>query len=140
MELRIEDVGTTKVFLVDGPLDEKAALDLQQTILEVVEEGHHHVIIDLRRVPRVSSHALRTFLMLTRRLDSMSGRLALCAPSPDVTSALAMSGLNRLCFVTPTRDEALRRLALDERIDRLAVLVSELLARAETRRQAATPA
>ncbi len=140
MELKIEDAGAVRVFLPAGTLDERATLELQQAILEEVEEGRRHVVIDLRHVVRVTSHALRTFLMLTRRLDSMSGRLALCAPPPDVDSALAMSGLNRLCFVTPTRDEALRRLARDERIDRLAALVAELLARAEARRKAAAPA
>ncbi|MGD8439199.1 MAG: STAS domain-containing protein [Holophagae bacterium] len=121
----------------DGELNETTSGVLRGRVLDIAEEGRRLVIIDLRTTSSATSHALRVLLMLSKKLQSVGGRLVICGARDDVDNALTLSGLNRLCCVTADRDQAVDQLMVENRIVRLAALVAKLLDRAEQRRASA---
>jgi anti-anti-sigma factor len=120
----------------EGALDETSSGELETVALEVMEEGGRLIVIDLAKASSASSHAFRMLLMLSKKLQSVGGRLVVCGARSRVDNALSLSGLKRLCCVKVDRDGALIELMVEDRIVRLAEIVSRLLGRAEKRRQA----
>lgn len=130
------DRGIT-TFTPDGELNETSSGVLRDRVLETAEDGRTLIIIDLGTTTSATSHALRVLLMLSKKLQSVGGRLVICGARDDVGNALTLSGLNRLCCVTTDRDQAVDQLVVENSIARLAALVAKLLARAEQRRASA---
>lgn len=120
----------------DGDLSDASSAALQARVLELTEEGRHLIVIDLAKTTSATSQALRVLLMLSKKLQSLGGRLVICCARSDVGNALALSGLNRLCCVTAGREQAIGELRVEEKVVRLAALVAQLLGRAEARRAA----
>jgi anti-sigma B factor antagonist/stage II sporulation protein AA (anti-sigma F factor antagonist) len=120
----------------DGELDETTSAEFSEAVSELMDQGHHLIVIDLGKTTAASSHAFRSLLMLSKRLASVGGRLVVCAAQRNVAGALSLSGLSRLCCVRASRKQAVSELMVEERIDRLAVLVARLLRRGAERRQA----
>jgi anti-anti-sigma factor len=121
----------------DGDLSETSSGVLQSTAAELMEEGTRLVVVDLVTTTEASSHAFRMLLMLSKRLESVGGRLVVCGAQSNIESALTLSGLNRLCCVRTGRPDAVKELLVEGRIVRLAKLVAQLLGLAEKRRRAA---
>lgn len=133
MEAEVQKAGSVVVVKPSGELDQIAAKELEEKIWELLEAGELHLVIDLASTTKVAGAALRSFLMLTKKLETLGGRLALCSAHRDVQKAIAVSGLNHLCSITGTRAEAIELLAVDETMARIADLAAELLGKAETR-------
>ncbi len=120
----------------EGDLNETSSGVLQARALEIMEEGRQQIIIDLEMTSGTSSHALRMLLMVSKKLQSVGGKLVICSAQSHVDNALNLSGLNRLCCIRPDRERAVAELMVKERIIRLAALVAKLLGCAEQRRAA----
>ncbi len=133
METEVQKAGSVVVIKPSGVLDQAAAKELEEEISGLLEGGELHMVIDLGATTKVAGAALRSFLMLTKKLESLGGRLALCSAHRDVQRAVAVSGLNHLCSITGTRAEAIELLAVDETLARIADLAAELLGKAELR-------
>ncbi len=121
----------------EGALDETTSVELVQAVSALMENGDDLIVIDLARTTAASSHAFRALLMLSKRLLSTGGRLVVCAAQNSVANALKLSGLTRLCCVRDHQTDAVDELLIEERIERLAALVSKLLVRGERRRKLA---
>lgn len=138
--MRFELHRTTKrgitVLEPEGTLNEGSSAQLESAALEVMEDGGRLIIIDLAKASKASSHAFRMLLMLSKKLNSVGGRLIVCGARSRVDNALSLSGLKRLCCVKVDRDGAMMELLVEDKIVRLAEGVAELLTRAEKRRLA----
>ena len=121
----------------EGALNETTSAEFLETVSELMDQGHHLIVIDLAKTSAASSHAFWALLMLSKRLASVGGRLVVCAAQRSVAGALSLSGLARLCCVRDNRKDAVNELLVDKSIDRLAVLVSQLLQTGAQRHQAA---
>ncbi|MCG6964457.1 MAG: STAS domain-containing protein [Acidobacteria bacterium] len=133
METEVQKAGSVVVLKPAGELDQVTAKELEEKIWELLEGGELHLVIDLGGTTKVAGAALRSFLMLTKKLESLGGRLALCSAHRDVQRAISVSGLSHLCSITGTRAEAIELLTVDETLARIADLAAELLGKAETR-------
>jgi len=67
------------------------------------------VVLDCEAVGQVSSAATRVLLMAVRKLERAQRRLVLCALSPKVRDAFAVSGFDKDFTIVATRDEAMQR-------------------------------
>jgi anti-anti-sigma factor len=129
--------GGITVLQPEGQLVEASSEVLQARVSELMEEGTRLMVIDLTMTSEASSHAFRMLLMLSKRLQSVGGRLVICGAQKGVESALTLSGLTRLCCVRADRSDSVKELMVEGRIVRLADLVARLMARAEARRMPA---
>ena len=137
MKLELEEIDSIIVVRPQGNLDKEAVKEFQEKLADFLAKEDPRVVVDLSGASRVTSAALRLFVSLSKQLDSRGGGFTLCGPTGDVARAITVGGLDRLCRVVPELRQALDSLKVDDRLDRLASLVSDLLARAEVRHQAA---
>jgi anti-anti-sigma factor len=137
MKLELEQVDSIVVVHPQGDFDNEGVREVQDGLAEHLAKDDPKIIVDLSGTSRVTSAALRLFVSLSKQLDSRGGGFALCGPKNDVARALLVGGLERVCKVVPDLNEALEWLRIDDRLDRLARLVVDLLARADDRRRLA---
>jgi len=116
-----------------GHLDKGTSPEFQARVVELVDEGARHIVVDLTKTEHIGGAGLRVLLMLSKKLDSMDGGLVLCCMSQGVRKAFDLAGFTRLFSITPTRDRAIRELSGDETVARVSDLAAELLAASEER-------
>jgi anti-sigma B factor antagonist len=102
-------------------------------VVELVEEGTRHIVMDLIKTEHIGGAGLRVLLMLTKKLDSMDGGLVLCSMSQEVRKAFDLAGFTRLFSIAPSREEAIQELSGDQTVARVSDLAADLLAASEKR-------
>lgn len=92
----VSDVdGTVIASFGGGPLNEEENIDeLGQSLFQLVEQlGFRRVVIDLSRVPYVTSSVLGKLITLHRKLNRVEGRLLLCGLQETVQQVMQRSNL-----------------------------------------------
>ncbi len=114
-----------------GPLDRKTSVELQQRVGELIDAGSRLLVVDLSRTDSIAGAGIRVLLMLSRKLESMDGRLVLCAASPELRRSFDVAGIGRMLAAAGTRAEAIRNLSGDQAVARVSELALDLLARSD---------
>ncbi|QMU76835.1 STAS domain-containing protein [Streptacidiphilus sp. PB12-B1b] len=79
-----------------GDLDLDSAPVLIAAVEELVDLGHHHLVLDLAQLSFCDSMGLSAFLRLLRRTKSVGGSLTLMSPPDQVKRLLSMAGLDQI--------------------------------------------
>ncbi len=133
MELVTSSEGTVTVVALSGRLDRDAGEDMEEQLAVLLQGGQRHLVLDLQELEQIDSAGLRLLLKLGKRLDAMDGRLVLCGMCTRVRRSFHLAGLMSLFTITLSRNEAVRELAGDENLARIADLAADLLAIGEQR-------
>ena len=91
MEVYIKTVRQVAVVEIVGELDGKTAPEAQERVLPLVQPGCK-IILDMTKVPYMSSAGLRLFLLLNRKISSHNGRIALIGLSEEIRDTMDMTG------------------------------------------------
>jgi len=94
MDYKIDTVGDITVISLKGAFDRSAHGDMEMELLSLVRFGSD-LIIDLSGLTFISSTGLHFLLDLYRRCKRQSARLALAAPSAQVSQVLTMTGIQQ---------------------------------------------
>jgi anti-anti-sigma regulatory factor len=111
--LAVEQAGdVTVVTLLHPEILSTATIELvgRQLLAVVGEESNRQVLLDFRKVVRLSTPLIGKVLELHARLRQGGGRVALCSVAPDLYVAFDLLRLPRLLPFYRTREKALRRL------------------------------
>lgn len=98
MELALEDrseAGWT-VVAVAGELDLHTSPRLRERLLELIDEGHRSVAVDLSGVGFMDSSSLGALVMCLKRMREHEGRLALVGVQASPMKVLQLTGLDRI--------------------------------------------
>ncbi len=97
---------------VEGRLDGANSPQLTAALEELALSGQKFVVVDLARVPYISSAGLRTLINGAKRLRSRrgGGEMHLAAAGDRVIEVLELAGLLPVLRVYPTSDEAVASL------------------------------
>jgi anti-sigma B factor antagonist len=79
-----------------GRLNMAAAPQLSAMISEVVADGCAHVVIDLSGTEFIDSSGLGALVASLKRCRQAGGDMRLAAPTPQVTTALQLTNLDRV--------------------------------------------
>jgi anti-anti-sigma factor len=83
-------------------------VSLAEQIKEVVENHFiYRVVLELHRVPELSSQLIGELVQLDRYILKHDGVLRICGLSPESRATLEMCGLDDLCLAYETREEAI---------------------------------
>jgi anti-anti-sigma factor len=107
MEIVEEREGDVLVLAPVGRLDTTTSRDFEKRLLELVNGGNVHYVIDFVRLDYVSSAGLRVLVMLGKRLPGMSGSLVLSSLSPQVREVFDIAGFTRIFNIVADRKHAL---------------------------------
>ena len=100
-------VDETQVLDLEGEVDVYTAPLLRQAIVDLVDGGAKHVLINLERVDYLDSTGLGILIGGVKRLKEQGGALRLVGPSARITRIFEITGLNKIFDVYATEQDAL---------------------------------
>jgi len=109
LEINETKHGDAMVVVPDGSLGSAPeCTKLEQRLSILLEKRTQSIIVDLVQVRRISGAALRTLLVVKRRLASGGGALVLCRLNEKVLKVFEIAGFDRDFTIVPSLDEALK--------------------------------
>jgi anti-sigma B factor antagonist len=106
MDIEVVPLGPVTVVAPKGDLDMTVAEPLKRRLTELIDQGRWRVVLDLGAVAYIDSAGLGTLVAAMKRARGAGGDIKLCALQPDVRSIFAMTRLNKVMDVHPTRQAA----------------------------------
>jgi anti-anti-sigma factor len=110
MIAKLETEGGCKILRASGRIDFESALDFEQQINAMIQQGGDCFIIELSEVELLSSAGLRVLLSTAKRVSHRDALLGLAAPSQVVCQVFEISHFNLLFKIFPTVAEAIAAL------------------------------
>ena len=69
LTITVDTVQSTKVIKLDGRIDGLTTPDFQTQVLELIESGDNHIVVDMSAVPYISSVGFRVFIIAQKKLS-----------------------------------------------------------------------
>jgi anti-sigma B factor antagonist len=105
--------GKLTIVTVSGELDVFTSPRLRETLLDVVEGGALHLIVDLSGVEFLDSTGLGVLVGIHHRLQAHDGTMSFVGASERLRRVFHITRLDKLFTIHPTLDDALRHAAGD---------------------------
>lgn len=109
MELSLETrtVDDRTVLRVGGEIDVYTAPRLRERLVQLVDEGVRHVVVDMEQVEFLDSTGLGVLVGGLKRARTVDGSLALVCEQPRILKIFRITGLERVFDIYPSVDAAL---------------------------------
>src|SRR5215211_2748254 len=101
---------TTQVVSVAGEVDLYSAPELKMQILNAIEAGKNHIVVDLAQTTFIDSTTLGVLVGARKRLREQDGALAVVCPDNDKLALFEMTGLDRVFEIYDDRNAAVAAL------------------------------
>lgn len=95
-------------------LDATHAADIKSELVFLIKSGHKNIIVDLEKTRYIDSSGLSALLTGNRLSHDQKGSFVLCCLQPNVEKLVAISQLNSVFEITPTRNEAIDLVLFEE--------------------------
>ncbi|HSU56593.1 MAG TPA: STAS domain-containing protein [Candidatus Dormibacteraeota bacterium] len=96
MDIEKKISGENLELLLAGRVDGPAAHELEVEELAAMKQSYKAIFVNLAQATFLCSAALRVLLQYHRQMKGRGGQLLVTRPSPEVTSALEMTGFPEL--------------------------------------------
>lgn len=94
------------VIVVEGEIDLQTAPRLHQELLDQVNAGHRHLVVDLQAVDFLDSTALSVLIAAAKRVRPDGGSVQIVATNPAVLKIFRVTGLVKVFPIHATVPEA----------------------------------
>lgn len=101
------------VITVAGELDLRSSTVLKSGIVDAIDQGARHVILDMSAVTFIDSMGLGALVGGLRRLRAVDGEIALVCADHSIVRIFEITGLDRIFPIHPTLDDALPHVPLN---------------------------
>jgi anti-sigma B factor antagonist len=108
IDLKTEDSGETHVFRLRGSLDLATAPTVRAAVMEAIEGGSHHLIVDLTQLEFLDSTGLGVLIGAHRRTAERNGSFRLVISDGPISRLLNITGLIAVFAVYHSVDGAKR--------------------------------
>lgn len=95
------------VLAIRGEIDLFTAPDVKRAAAEAIEAGARSVVVDLSETRFLDSSGLGALIGIARRVRPAGGDVVVVNTEPTTASTFAITGLDGVLPVVPTREEAL---------------------------------
>ena len=114
LRVDVERMAGSSAILVrcHGDIDAHTFMDFEDAINGILDEEVTHIAVDLKDVNYVSSAGMGVLIAAQSEAQDGGGGVALIGPSPAVREVLESIGLNDLCLIAETEQEALEWLGV----------------------------
>lgn len=111
MSLAVREEKDAAVVAVGCHLDYGFAGTFKERILQLIEAGQRHLVIDLSGVNFVDSSGLGALVSVLRAVSAKGGDVVLAGLQPNIRAMLELTRLDRIFAVYDTPADALAALA-----------------------------
>jgi len=95
-EIEIEQGKIPGKIIVKGRINTLNAPRLESEIINTLNAGNKHIILDLSRVSYLSSTGIRVLLKTFKQANTLGGKLNIEHPSENVKNVLGMAALKEM--------------------------------------------
>lgn len=95
---------------LEGRLDAASSPLVEQKITSFIDAGHRKLLLSFEQVDYLSSAGMRVLLTLSKKLQSLKGKMVLACVKADVMEVVRMAGFDRILEIRNTEREALSAL------------------------------
>ena len=127
MELKVTRHGQVAVVHPGAQVDGRSAFQFEQDILELLQDGTRHVVVDFSAVTLFASAGIRVLILMLHKLDARDGALVLCGLNQYVRNVLDVSGLTGQFTIVGTIAEAVKAMPVGEDTSEQAVLARRVM-------------
>ncbi len=101
-----EKEGDILIVTLQGHLDGFYAEPFEARVAELIDAGANRIVLDCEGLSYINSGGLKTFLVLSKRLESSGGKLVFCSLLPNIAVIFETIGFNRILTIALSRQEA----------------------------------
>lgn len=94
------------VVSVSGEIDVYTAPQLRERLIELIDQGHYRIVVDLTRVEFLDSTGLGVLVGGLRRTRGHEGDLALVCTQPRIMKVFEVTGLNKVFSIVDSVEAA----------------------------------
>ena len=91
MKIEAKDTNNVKVVTIDGRIDGQTAQEVENGLMAVVE-ADKSIVLDMSKVPFMTSAGLRSLLAFYRNASAAKCRIALVGMSPEIKDVMTITG------------------------------------------------
>lgn len=106
MNLQVTTSGDYKIVSVQGRIDTTNAGDFERPLVEMIDGGTNHLILDCAGLNYISSSGLRVFLVIQKKILGQKGKFRLCNLQPAIKEIFDISGFSSIFSVFSDLDAA----------------------------------
>jgi anti-sigma B factor antagonist len=107
LDLKVRRQGDHAVLEVAGEIDVYTAPKLREKLIELVNEGSYHLVVDLERVDFLDSTGLGVLVGGLKRVRNHDGSLALVCTQEKILKIFRITGLTRVFPIHDSVDDAI---------------------------------
>jgi anti-anti-sigma factor len=127
MEIKLTRHGQVAVVHPAAQVDGRLAFQFETDILELLQDGTRHVVVDFAAVTLFASAGIRVLILMLHKLDARDGVLILCGLNQYVRNVLDVSGLTSQFTIVGTVADAVKAMPASEETSEMAVLARRVL-------------
>jgi anti-sigma B factor antagonist len=94
------------VLAVTGEVDVATAPRLREQLVQLVAQGHHHLVVDLEGVDFLDSTGLGVLVGALKRVRLQEGELTLVCTQPRIVKVFDITGLSKVFTLHESVDSA----------------------------------
>ena len=106
LSLSTRKQGDHAVLSVGGEIDVYTAPQLRQRLIELVEQGSQHIVVDMEQVEFLDSTGLGVLVGGLKRVRALDGSLRLVCAQERILKIFRITGLEKVFGIYATVDEA----------------------------------
>lgn len=106
MDVAMSMNGKALVVEIKGRLDSNTSPALEHDLLQRIQAGDVHIVMDFSGVDYISSAGLRVLMVAAKRVRAAKGAVALCSLNDNVLEVLRLSGFHTFFRIHPAVADA----------------------------------
>jgi anti-sigma B factor antagonist len=107
LDLNVRRQGDHAVLEVAGEIDVYTAPKLREKLIELVNDGSYHLVVDLERVDFLDSTGLGVLVGGLKRVRNHDGSLGLVCTQDKILKIFRITGLTKVFPIHDSVDEAI---------------------------------
>jgi anti-sigma B factor antagonist len=92
----------------EGRVDAGTSAELEISLASLIEKGCTRLLLDCSGLNYISSSGLRVFLVIKKKMVSLSGRFEISGLSPNIKEIFDISGFSSMFKIYPNRESAFK--------------------------------
>lgn len=109
MDIKLKSVGEVQVVELHGDIDASTAPDITKFVSDLVKTNIR-LLLDMTKVPYMSSAGLRTLLSLYRQITAKQGKVILVGLREELVDTMSVTGFLDFFVTKSTQEEGLANL------------------------------